>query len=139
MGKPYTQLYYHFVWATWDREPLIAPAWEEQLHAGIIAKCDELRVQVMAINGVEDHVHLLVGSIPALSLSELIGGVKGAASHLVNHRLTRDANFRWQGYYGAFTVSRSHLPKVKWYVLSQKEHHANGQLWPVAETMFLPD
>ena len=139
MGKPYTQLYYHLVWATWDRQPLISPLWEEQLFAGIIAKCDELRVQVMALNGVEDHVHLLVESIPSLSISELVGQVKGSSSHLVNHRFVRDASFRWQGYYGAFTVSRSHVTKVKAYVLGQKQHHVNNKLWEIAETMWIPD
>ena len=47
--------------------------------------------------------------------------------------------FRWQGYYGAFSVSRGHLPKVKRYILNQKTHHANGELWESAETILLED
>jgi len=139
MGKPYTQLYYHLVWATWDREPLISPVWEEELYASLICKSQELKSDVIAVGGVEDHLHLLLESVPSISVSELVGQIKGASSHFVNHAISPLNGFRWQGYYGAFSVSRSHLPKVMSYIAGQKAHHAGGDLWESAETMSIPD
>ncbi len=60
MRAPYTQLYPHCVWATWDRLPLITPNIEGRLYAAIAAKCLELKCDMIAIGGIEDHVHLLV-------------------------------------------------------------------------------
>ncbi len=52
--------------------------------------------------------------------------MKGASSHLVTHVLGRRHTFKWQGSYGAFTLSRRGLPYVHDYVLTQEAHHWNG-------------
>jgi len=69
-------------------------------------------------------VHLLVRWSPTVSVAELIGEVKGASSHFVTHQLLPKAFFKWQGAYGAFTVSREHVERVRHYIEHQKEHHA---------------
>src|SRR5205823_2487053 len=98
---PYTELYLHCVWATWDRLPLVTPEVEPQIYAAIASKCMELKCYVLAIGGVEDHVHLLVRFPAALSVATLVGEVKGVSSHLMTHRISPDVFFRWQGAYGA--------------------------------------
>src|SRR5438552_9082654 len=82
LRAPYTELYLHCVWATWDRLPLITPDIEEQIYASIAAKCNDLNCYVLAIGGVTDHVHLLVRFPTTLSVSTLAGEAKGASSHL---------------------------------------------------------
>lgn len=127
MGKPYTEhLYCHLVWATWDRLPLITPVVEPRLHAAITSKCRNLKAVPIAINGTEDHVHLLVRLPRSLSVADLAKEVKGASSHLINHEIQPDEVFRWQGGYGAFTISADDVPKVKAYIRGQKRHHAQG-------------
>ena len=86
MRAPYTQLYLHCVWATWDRLPLITPAIESRVYAAVAAKAHELKCEVLAIGGIEDHVHLLVRLPTTLTIADLLKGVKGASSHFVVHQ-----------------------------------------------------
>ncbi len=57
MRRPYTELYLHCVWATWDRLPLITPGVEAAVYAAIMSKAKLLDCIPLAIGGVEDHVH----------------------------------------------------------------------------------
>lgn len=127
MGKPYTyHLYCHLVWAIWERLPLITPDIEPMLYTAIAAKCRELGAEPLAIGGLSDHVHLLVRFPRSLTLATLTQEVKGASSHLVTHKLKSGEFFKWQGGYGAFTVSLEAVPAVREYIQNQKKHHAAG-------------
>ena len=86
MRAPYTELYLHCVWATWDRLPLVTDDIEARLYAAIAAKCRELKCVPLAIGGVEDHVHLVVRLHTTVSVAQLLKGVKGSSSHLVTER-----------------------------------------------------
>jgi putative transposase len=123
-------VFVHLVWATWDRLPFLTPEVEREVHRAIGAKCDELGTQVVAIGGIEDHVHLLVGLPATLSIADLVKHAKGASSHLVTHGLGPGQVFKWQGAYGAVSVSRHHVPLVSDYIARQREHHADGSLVP---------
>ncbi len=128
MRAPYTQLYLHCVWATWDRLPLITPAVEARLYPAIVAKCCEFRCEVMAVGGIEDHVHLCVRFPTTLAIATLVKEVKGASSHLVTHEITPNDFFKWQGAYGAFTVSKNGVKALVAYINDQKTHHADKSL-----------
>jgi REP element-mobilizing transposase RayT len=124
MRSPYTQLYIHCVWGTWDRLPLITPQVEQRLYAAILAKCHELKCEMIAIGGVEEHVHLLARLPTTLAVATLLKEVKGASSHLMTHEITPGEFFKWQGAYGAFTVSKGGVNAVAEYIHNQKAHHA---------------
>ena len=128
MRSPYTQLYVHIVWATWDRLPLITEAIEPRLYAAIAAKCRSLKCEPLAIGGIEDHVHLLTRFHTTITIAKLVKDVKGSSSHLVSHEIRRGEFFKWQGAYGAFTLRKSEVPQVKAYILNQKQHHAEGNV-----------
>jgi REP element-mobilizing transposase RayT len=128
MRAPYTQLYLHCVWATWDRLPLITPDLEARLYPAIINKCRELRCDVKAIGGDVDHVHLLVRFPTTLAVATLLKEVKGSSSHLVTHEIAPTEFFKWQGAYGAFTVSKDDVDDVIDYIRNQKAHHAAKHL-----------
>jgi len=131
MREPFTQLYFHLVWATWDRVPILTDALLEVIDRAIRHECVGMKVEVLAFGGVADHVHVLVRVPPPVSVSELVKQVKGATSHLIQNRLK--VPFKWQGGYGAFTVSKRNLPAARHYVLSQREHHAYGTALAAAE------
>ncbi|MGH7463099.1 MAG: IS200/IS605 family transposase, partial [Longimicrobiales bacterium] len=101
MRAPYTQLYLHGVWATWDRLPLITQAVEARLYAAVAAKCHELKCEMIAIGGDMDHVHVLVRFPTTLAVATLLKEVKGSSSHLMTHEVTPNEFFKWQGAYGA--------------------------------------
>jgi REP element-mobilizing transposase RayT len=116
---------------------LITPDAETRLYAAIRAKCQELGCHVIAIGGIEDHVHILIGLPPALSVSILLRDVKGASSHLVTHEIKPGEFFKWQGAYGAFSVSKDDVGAVEAYIKNQKAHHAANRLvddWEKSES-----
>ncbi len=113
---PYTELYIHCAWATWDRLPLLTPAIQARVYGVIRAKCEELSCTVIALGGVDDHVHLLARFAPTVCPAKLIGEVKGTSSHAVTHLVFPAMFFKWQGSYGVFTVSKRSVSQVKEYV-----------------------
>ena len=92
--EPHTELYVHLVWATWDRLPMLTAELAPAVYACIQAECRELKVEVVEIGGLENHVHLLVRMHPAVSVATLAKQVKGASSHLVTHRLEHPDVFK---------------------------------------------
>ena len=139
MRRPYNKLFYHLVWATYDRLPLIQAHYESRLYSGIRFKAEELNGKVIAVNGLEDHIHILLRVGPTLSISEVLRVIKGASSHLMNHEIARGETFKWQGYYGAFSVSPSSVGKVKEYVDDQKLRHSEERLHEDWEECFIED
>ena len=122
-------LYVHLVWAMWDRIPMIGPAVERRLYRSIEAEAQQMVCTVLGINGMPDHVHLLVKTPATIAIADLVKQVKGVSSHLVNKVLLPGAGFKWQGCYGAFSVSRWDLDRVAAYVKQQKKHHEAGDFF----------
>ena len=129
MRANFTQLYVHCVWATWDRLPLITPDIQKVIYASIIGKCHQLGGTVIAIGGIEEHVHLLTEIPPTLSVSDLIKNIKGSSSYLINHKIKFCEFFNWQGSYRAFTVSHNDIDTVAKYVRNQAFHHRNKSVF----------
>ncbi len=123
MHEPYTQLYAHLVWATWDRLPIIEPQWKTTIGSCIQAECTELKVVVIDQYAMPEHVHLLVRLPTTVTIAEVAKQVKGASSHLVTHRLAPGTWFKWQGAYGAFTISKADVPRIQHYIQCQEQHH----------------
>ena len=134
MRSPYTQLYLHLVWSTWRRYPYLGDAvLRQRVYECINATCTRLRSDVLAIGGIEDHVHVLVRPAATISPAELVKRMKGASSHMVNYDIGGPDYFKWQGGYGAFSVSKRHVPMIRDYVLRQEEHHREQHLFELLE------
>ena len=123
---PYYRLYYHLVWATRDRLHLITSDIEARVHQLITEQVAKQGARMVIINGMADHVHLIVEVPPGIALSDFVKRVKGASSRYINAE-TPDY-FGWQGSYSAFTLdARDHQAAIA-YVKRQKEHHRAGTL-----------
>jgi len=133
MRSPFTQLYLHFVWAAWDRAPLLAEPVRGEVYDLIQHECMRLKADALAIGGIEDHVHLLVRVPATIAPSELVKHVKGSSAHALNHATGMHRIFRWQGGYGVFSVSKRHIPLITEYILRQEEHHRDQRTWPLLE------
>lgn len=129
----HAEVYVHFVWATWERQPLITVELQPRVYASIAHHAAALGARVIAIGGISDHVHLLARLPPTISIAEFIGRVKGASSHFVTHLLGTTEPFKWQGGYGAFSVSRRNVAAVRDYVLNQEIHHGARTTHPALE------
>lgn len=121
------RLYYHLVWATKERQPLIFTQREVELYNYVIGKADTLSCIVHGIGGTENHIHLIVSIPPALSISDFVKTIKGSSAHYLNHsKLASSNKFGWQEGYGVFSLGSKQLDQAVNYVKNQKAHHANG-------------
>lgn len=132
---PYWKLYYHFIWGTKNRLPLIDSDFEPELYKAMAAKAQTLGGFVHAIGGIEDHVHLAVSIPPKIAPANFIGDVKGNCSHFVNHVVKPDFEFYWQDEYGVFSFGERNLLSVVRYIHNQRQHHADGTLIATMERM----
>lgn len=121
---PYWQLFYHFIWATKRREPLMTPAVAPEIYGFLRSKAIGLGATVFAVNGVADHVHMVVAIPPRLAVATFIGQVKGVASAKVNKVGLIGTPFYWQEEYGVFSFDAKRLPHFIAYVERQQQHHA---------------
>ncbi len=128
---PYSRLFYHFIWTTKRRLPLISETNRAIIYGAIVAKVEQVNGIIHALNGMEDHLHLVATVPPTLALSKFIGQVKGVSS-LAASRATAD-EFAWQEEYGVLSVSESQLDSVIHYVKLQQEHHRGKTLDPLFE------
>jgi putative transposase len=119
----YTQLYIQVVFAVKNRKALIDPSWDEELYKYITGIVQGKGQKMIAINGVRDHIHLLIGMKPTCCLSDLVREVKKASSVFIRENKFTSFKFEWQEGFGAFSYSHSSLDNVAKYVLNQKEHH----------------
>jgi len=126
--EPYSQLYMHLIWSTWDRLPLITEEIQPQIYSCIKAECEALQAEVIALGGIANHVRLLARIPTTVSIGVLARQVKGASSHLVTHHTETQGFFKWQGGYGAFTISKADVPRIRDYILTQEVHHRNRTL-----------
>ena len=131
---PYWKLYYHIVWGTKNRLPLIEPAWEEELFGYIRGKAIALECIPHAINGMAEHIHVVISIPPKLCLATTIGKLKGASFHRINEVFVSHRSFAWQAEYGIFSFSEKALSKIVEYVNNQKRHHAENLLNGILET-----
>ena len=134
MADGYYRLFYHFIWGTRNREPLLVGEIEQFAYALMRQKCRDNQCVLVAIGGTANHVHLLVTLPRTQCISEFVKSVKGASAHILNvvHG-SPTWGFKWQGGYGVQTVSPAHVAIVRRYIENQKQHHAENTLLPAAE------
>ena len=128
MAKSYTNLIYHIVFSTKDRRPLITEELKPRLYEYIGGTIRALGGICLSINGVTDHVHVLVKLRPDKALSAVLRDLKANSSGWMHDVFPDLQDFSWQRGYGAFTVSASQIPKVQKYIAEQEIHHAKKTL-----------
>ena len=122
MPSTYTSLYFHIVFCTKNRQPVIAKQWRDRLHEYLGGTINGLQGISQGIGGTEDHVHLLVGLKPTHCLSDFMRELKKASSTWVKTELGV-SEFGWQVGYAAFSVSPPARNSVKTYIANQEAHH----------------
>ena len=121
---PYWRLFYHIVWTTEDRYSWITANIEDFAYRVLTSNCEEKGGQVFAINGMPDHIHVVVSIPPSISVASFVRDIKEASSSAICTEF--DMPFAWQQGYGVFSVSERTLKGAIEYVLRQKEYHRKG-------------
>lgn len=119
----FSQIYIQVIFAVKGRSSLILPSWEDELYKYITGIVQNKNQKMLAINGVHDHIHFLIGMKPTCCLSDLVREVKKSSNKFINERKFTKYKFGWQDWFGAFSYSHSSLDNVIGYIQNQKEHH----------------
>lgn len=123
MANTYTQIHIQFVFAVKYREGLIKSSWKEELYKYIAGIINAHGHKVLAINGMPDHIHILIGMRPTQSISDLMQDIKANSSKWINKKQFLSHKFEWQEGYGAFSYSKSHVNDVIEYIKNQETKH----------------
>ncbi len=123
MANTYTQLHIQTVFAVQNRDCVIQRTWADELYKYITGIVQNHGHKLLAINGMPDHIHILIGMRPSQSLSDLLQDIKGSSSKWVNEKGFVRGRFSWQEGYGAFSYDKSRVPQIIRYIKNQQEHH----------------
>ena len=123
MANTYTQIHIQFVFVVKHRYGAIEPAWKDELYKYISGIVQHHKHKLIVINGMPDHIHLLIGMRPSQSVSDLMQDIKGSSSKWINEKQYVKGRFEWQEGYGAFSYSKSQLKNVINYITNQEDHH----------------
>ena len=120
----FTQLLYHIVFSTKDRNPVMISPNREELFKYIWGILKNKNCVLYRINGVEDHVHILTHIHQSLAVADVIKDIKVASSIMIKEMGLFPGFMGWQVGYGCFTVSERGKEAVINYIKNQDAHHA---------------
>jgi putative transposase len=125
---PSVYLFVHVIWSVNNRAPLLSKPVRRILFVHMQKDAAEKGIRILAINGVEDHLHCLVQMLPAQNLTQVIKSIRTASSFWLNENKLLTDPFEWEEGYAAYSVSPSSLRQVTEYIGKQEEHHKTKTL-----------
>jgi REP element-mobilizing transposase RayT len=123
MANTFTQIYIQTVFAVNGRESLIRGEFKEELYKYITGIVRNNGSKLISINGMPDHIHILIGWKPSTPLPDLVRDIKSDSSNFVNENKWVHGRFNWQEGYGAFSYGHSQLDTIIRYIQNQERHH----------------
>jgi putative transposase len=123
MGQSYISIWFHLVWSTKNRESFIQNSWKMELYAHIKEYCQQKGYHLDFINGMPDHIHLLISPKATFAISDIVRNIKTDSYYWIKENKYSTEAFGWQDGYGVFSVSPSQVQKVRNYIKNQEIHH----------------
>lgn len=127
MPNTYSQIYLHFVFSPKYRQALIKPEYEKELFNYIAGITTNVNQELVRINGMSDHCHMLVRMRPTIALSKFIQLIKANSSKWINENRFLPRRFNWQAGSGIFSVDYHNVNRIIKYIERQKEHHRQSR------------
>ena len=119
----FTQIYYHIVFSTKNREPVLRADGREELFRYVWGIIRNKNSHLYRINAVEDHLHILSSLHPSVALADFIKDIKVASNGWIKERQLFPHFNGCQDGYGAFTASHADKDRLIEYIKNQQEHH----------------
>ncbi|MDA0812194.1 MAG: IS200/IS605 family transposase [Verrucomicrobia bacterium] len=113
----------HIVFSTKSREPMIGDDVAGRIHSYLAGIAQDQSAVSISINGMPDHVHLLIKSSKTVADANFMKELKGGSSSWINKNKIIPGHFKWQAGYGWFSVSPKDTDQVVSYIQNQAEHH----------------
>jgi REP element-mobilizing transposase RayT len=124
MANTFSQIYIQTVFAVSNRMSLIQTNFKEDLFKYITGIVTNQGQKLISINGMPDHVHILIGLRPAMALADLVREIKADSTNFINRNKWVRGKFSWQEGYGAFSYGHSQLNTIIRYIQNQEKHHS---------------
>lgn len=140
--QPKIYLFIHVIWTVSQRQQLLAKPIRKVLFASMQKQASERGIRIIAVNGVEDHIHCLLQLHPAQNLMQVVRSIKSESSEWINENKFLSADFEWEDDYTGYSVSPSAVTQTIDYINKQEEHHKTKTLekeLEVFEKLHLPD
>lgn len=131
----YWRTFYHLIWSTKYREPMITPERMEMLQQAFRVVAKDNGAFTHAVGGMPDHIHVAVSIPPSIAVSDYVQWLKGSSSRYLRKQIAQpgiDA-FAWQEHYGMLTFGERSLKSIVGYIERQAEHHGNDDIWHTFE------
>ena len=119
MLHSHIKIYLHLVWSTKERQKLLTRNARTSIHQHLMKNAIENGIDVEALAVQPDHVHLLLAFKSDQKLEQIVQLLKGESTHWANAQDLITPKLAWQRGYGAFSVSASHVGRVKEYIRTQ--------------------
>jgi REP element-mobilizing transposase RayT len=120
----FTQMYVQLVFAVYMKENVLSSKIRPKVFEYISGTITGMKHKSIIVNGVGDHIHILLGLSPSVSVSDTVHAIKRSSSIFINENRLVMGHFSWQEGYGAFTYSKSQIEDVYRYIENQEIHHA---------------
>lgn len=114
---------YHIIFCTKYRRPVIVDSIEARLKELVNNKCEEIGVDIKAMETMPDHVHLFVSANPTLAPHYIVQQVKGLTSRLLRQEFPSVKSripTLWTRSYYCESVGSLSEDAIKKYVENQK-------------------
>ncbi|MGZ0015172.1 IS200/IS605 family transposase [Yeosuana sp. AK3] len=126
MENTYSEIIIHVVIAVKYKFGKINKKWKEGLIKTIKKVIKKNKHQPIAIDGMADHIHILIEIKPSQSLSDIIDDIKESSAHWINNNNLVKGTFEWQEGFGAFSHHTSQINKVVNYIKNQELQHTKN-------------
>ena len=128
MSDPTVYLFVHVICAVQGRQRLLAKPARKVLFAHMQKEAGEKGINVVAVNGVDDHMHLLLRLMPSQNIVQVVKSIRALSAGWLNENKLLAAEFQWEEGYFALSVSPSNVKQVKDFIEKQEEHHKTKTL-----------
>ena len=115
----------HIVFGTKKRERTIEPTRKRELYGYINQIIKNRKCQTLRINGMEDHIHILLDLHPSIALADLVKSIKQLSSNWLKENWIFPMFNGWASGYYASSVGIENKEIVRQYIINQEEHHRN--------------
>lgn len=123
-----TFIYVHLIWNTADKKAVLSSIIRRVLFPFVKQNAQAKGIQLIAVNGVENHVHCLLKMLPFQNLQSIVSTIKQESETWLNENKLLTEVFNWSDGYAAYSVSPSTTDKSVEYINKQEEYHKTRSL-----------
>ncbi|MFP8488710.1 IS200/IS605 family transposase [Gracilimonas sp. Q87] len=123
MPKTFNSIWVHVIFRTKNNVPYLTWEIRNEVCQFIKTIGNRKGYAIDTVNGVKDHLHVLLRINTTQTVAESVQWIKGASSHYLNEKYKWSDGFKWQEGYGVFSVSLNDIRTVRNYIYNQEKHH----------------